>query len=84
MQVGWQLQGTDQEYRDYVCYLLDIGGYGGRVMLTINTAERSASLCIVLDNEDGEQFGEIVKDGVSLEWALAIARAIDGFTLPET
>jgi hypothetical protein len=81
MRTAWELQGTDQEYRDYVCYLPDSAKHGGRVILTIDTLARSASLVITLDREDGDQLGEVVQDGVSLTWALAIAHGVDGFTL---
>jgi hypothetical protein len=83
MSAAWELCDTDQEYRDYVLYLPDSAKHGGRVILTINTLARSASLVITLDREDGDQMSEIVQDGVSLRWALAIAHGVDGFTLPE-
>jgi hypothetical protein len=80
---AWHLQATTGEYRDYALDLPDSGAHGGRMILTLNTDTRSASLVIYLDDADGTELGEIVKDGVSLKWALAVAGGVDGFTFPE-
>jgi hypothetical protein len=80
---SWSFDQEEGEYRDYVLYLPDVGGHGGRLRLTLNTQERSAYMVLSLDNVDGDDNGEATLDAVPLAWALAVAGGTDGFTLAE-
>lgn len=78
---AWTLENVEDEYTDYILWLPDTAGHGGRLRLTIDSAKRVAFCALTLDTMDGEERGELTGN-VSLDWALAIAHAVNGYTLP--
>jgi len=81
----WQFDQETFDYRDYVLYLPDVNGHGGRLQLTFNLETGTAYLTLMLDNMDEgcdwEHAIEHDVPSVPLAWANAIASGVDGFTL---
>lgn len=78
---------TASGFRDYTLRLPDVNGHGGLVRLSFNLHERTAHVCVRLDDENGEAYFDNECDGgapVSLTWANAIASGVDGYTMTPT
>lgn len=84
----WRFENEEHDYRDYVLYLPDVNGHGGRLQLTFALDSGTAYLTAILDNMDeGCDWEHTVEhdiQNIPLAWANAIASGVDGFTLTPT
>ena len=84
----WRFENEEHDYRDYVLWLPDVNGHGGRLRLTFALDSGTAYLTLMLDNMDEgcdwEHAIEHDVPSVPLAWANAIASGVDGFTLTPT